>query len=120
VIELIETRAEYYASVCPMMFFYGLPGVLGRMVAEADLAVTHDEAIDEHMAFPSLEEAVDAAILGGPLAGLYSNRLHPEQQRDVRRLLTEHVSGIAQTRGGEILLPAEARIVVAQKHTSAR
>ncbi|MDQ1492403.1 MAG: hypothetical protein QOJ23_4917, partial [Actinomycetota bacterium] len=31
VIELIESRAEYYASVCPMMFFFGLPGVLGRM-----------------------------------------------------------------------------------------
>jgi ubiquinone/menaquinone biosynthesis C-methylase UbiE len=115
VIELIETRAGYYASVCPMMFFYGLPGVLGRMVAEADLAVTHDEALEEHMAFPSIEEAVDAAILGGPLAGLFNNRLNPQHQDDVRRLLTEHVSGLAETRGGEILLPAEARIVVAQK-----
>lgn len=37
VIELIESRAEYYSAVCPMMFFYGLPGVLARMFAEAGL-----------------------------------------------------------------------------------
>ena len=118
-IELIETRAEYYASVCPMMFFYGLPGVLGRMVAEADLAVTYDEIIDERMAFPSIDEAVNTAILGGPLAGLYTNRLGDEQQRDVRHLLTEHLSGLAETSGNEVLLPAEVRIVVAEKNTSA-
>ena len=85
VIELIETRAEYYASVCPMMFFYGLPGVLGRMVSEAKLTVTHDETIDERMAFPSIDEAVRTGILGGALAGLYSNRLDDQQQRDVRQ-----------------------------------
>lgn len=118
VIELIETRAEYYASVCPMMFFYGLPGVLGRMVAEAGLSVTNDEIIDERMAFPSIDEAVQSAILGGPLAGLYANRLDDEQQRDVRRLLTDHVSGLAETSGGDVLLPAEIRIVVAEKNPS--
>jgi hypothetical protein len=62
VIEMIESRAEHYASVCPMMFFYGLPGVLGRMVAEVDLTVTYDDAIDEHMAFPSIDDAVNAAV----------------------------------------------------------
>ena len=117
VIELIETRAEYYVSVCPMMFFYGLPGVLGRMVAEADLAVTYDEAIDERMAFPSIDAAVDAAVLGGPLAGLYASRLNAEQQAEVRQLLTEHLSGLAETSGGEVLLPAQVRIVVAEKST---
>jgi ubiquinone/menaquinone biosynthesis C-methylase UbiE len=116
VIELIETRAEYYASVCPMMFFYGLPGVLGRMVAEADLTVTCDELIDERMAFPSVDEAVNTAILGGPLAGLYANRLDVERQQEVRQLLTDHVSGLAETSGGEVLLPAEIRIVVAEKN----
>jgi len=115
VIELIETRAEYYASVCPMMFFYGLPGVLGRMVGEVDLAVTHDVATDERMAFPSIDDAVDAAILGGPLAGLYANRLGPQPQGEVRRLLTEHLTGLAEPRDGEIVLPAEVRIVVAEK-----
>jgi ubiquinone/menaquinone biosynthesis C-methylase UbiE len=118
VIELIETRAEYYASVCPMMFFYGLPGVLGRMVSEANLAVTYDETIDEQMAFPSIDEAVDTGIFGAPLAGLYANRLDDQQQRDVRQLLTEHLSGLAETSGGEVLLPAEIRIVVAEKNTS--
>jgi ubiquinone/menaquinone biosynthesis C-methylase UbiE len=118
VIEMIETRAEYYASVCPMMFFYGLPGVLGRMVAEADLCVTYDEAIDERMAFPSIDDAVDAAVLGGPLAGLYANRLNVEQQGEVRQLLTQHLSALAETGGGEVLFPAEVRIVVAEKRAA--
>ncbi len=115
VIELIESRAEYYASVCPMMFFYGLPGVLSRMVAEAGLTVIHDEAVDERMAFPSLDDAVDAGILGGPLAGLYANRLDAGQQREVREQLTEHIAGLAETGAEGVLLPAEIRIVVAGK-----
>ncbi len=114
-IELIETRAEYYASVCPMMFFYGLPGVLGRMVNEAKLTVTYDETIEERMAFPSVDEAVRSGILGGPLAGLYTNRVDDQQQRDIRQLLKEHLSGVAETSGGDVLLPAEVRIVVAEK-----
>jgi ubiquinone/menaquinone biosynthesis C-methylase UbiE len=116
VIELIETRAEYYASVCPMMFFYGLPGVLGRMVGEAGLTVIHDDAIAERMAFPSIDDAVNAGILGGPLAGLYTNRLDADQQGEVRRLFTDHLSGLAEQRADEVLLPAEIRIVVAEKN----
>jgi ubiquinone/menaquinone biosynthesis C-methylase UbiE len=115
VIELIESSAEYYASVCPMMFFYGLPGVLVRMAAEVDLTVVHDQAIDGRMTFPSIQEAVKAAILGGPLAGLYTNRLKPEQQTEVREAVTEHVSSLAETSGGEIVVPAEVRIVVGRK-----
>jgi ubiquinone/menaquinone biosynthesis C-methylase UbiE len=118
VIDLIESRAEYYASVCPMMFFYGLPGVLGRMVSEAKLAVTHDETIDERMAFPSIDEAVRTGILGSALAGLYTNRLNDQQQGDVRHLLTEHLAGLAETSGDDVLLPAEVRIVVAEKNGS--
>jgi ubiquinone/menaquinone biosynthesis C-methylase UbiE len=119
-IELIESRAEYYASVCPMMFFYGLPGVLGRMAGEAGLTVLHDEAVDERMAFPSIDDAVEAGILGGPLAGLYTNRLDGKQQREVRELLGEHIAGIAETGSGEVLLPAEIRIVVAGKSPASR
>jgi len=115
VIELIESRAEYYASICPMMFFYGLPGVLSRMVAEVGLSVVHDETFDERMTFPSVDEAVDTAIHAGPLAGLFANRLVPEQQRDVRQLLTEHISWLAEPDRADILLPAEIRVVVAQK-----
>lgn len=118
VIELIESRAEYYASVCPMMFFYGLPGVLGRMVSEAKLAVAYDETIDERMAFPSIDEAVRTGILGSALAGLYTNRLDDRQQSEVRHLLTEHLSGLAETSGDDVLLPAEIRIVVAEKDPS--
>lgn len=88
------------------------------MVAEARLVVTYDETVDERMAFPSVDEAVGTGILRGPLAGLYTNRLDDEQQRDVRHLLTEHLSGLAAPSSGEVLLPAEVRIVVAEKQTS--
>ena len=68
------------------------------------------------MAFPSVEEAVNAGILGGPLAGLYTNRLDADQQGEVRRLFTDHLSGLTEQRGDEVLLPAEIRIVVAEKN----
>jgi SAM-dependent methyltransferase len=113
VIDLIESRAEYYASVCPMMFFYGLPGVLSRMAAEAGLTVTHDEAFDERMSFPSVADAVESGIFGGALAGLFMNRLDAGQQAEVRSLLGEHLAGMAEPSGDEVRLPAEIRIVVA-------
>jgi len=114
VIELIESRADYYVSICPMMFFYGLPGVLAGMATEVGLAVVHDEALDERMAFPSIDEAVDTAIAGGPLAGLYTNRLDAGRRAEVRRLLADHLSALAEPADGHILLPAEIRIVVAE------
>ena len=88
------------------------------MVSEAKLAVTYDETIDERMAFPSIDEAVRTGILGSALAGLYTNRLEDQQQRDVRHLMTEHLSGLAETSGDDVLLPAEIRIVVAEKSPS--
>lgn len=115
VIELVESRAEYYASVCPMMFFYGLPGVLGRMATEAGLTVISDEAADERMTYPSIDEAVDAGILGGALAGLFVNRLTADKQDEVRRLFAEHLAPLAEPGGDGVLLPAEIRIVVAEK-----
>jgi hypothetical protein len=85
------------------------------VVAETGLAVTHDEAFDERMAFPSIDAAVDAGILGGALAGLFTNRLDESQQAEVRRLLADHLIGLAETSGDDVLLPAEIRIVVAEK-----
>ena len=114
-VELLETRAQYYASLFPMVFSYGLPGVLGRMVSEAKLAVTYDETIDERMAFPSVDEAVRMAFLAGPLAGLYTKSVDDQQARDTRHLVREHLSGLAEASGREVFLPAEIRIVVAEK-----
>lgn len=113
VIELIESRAQYYASVCPMMFFYGLPGVLSRMVGETGLTVLHDEVVDARMRFPSVEAAAEAAILGGPLAGLYVNRLDPAHQEEVRSAMLAHVAAVAVEEGGGLSAPAETAVVVA-------
>jgi ubiquinone/menaquinone biosynthesis C-methylase UbiE len=115
VIELIESRAAYYAAVCPMMFFYGLPGVLPRMAAEVGLEVLHDELIGDPMPFASVDDAVDTAILGGPLAGLFANRLSAEQQAEVRAAMTDHVTSTSRIEGGVLLAPAEVAIVVAAR-----
>ena len=84
-IELIETRAEYYSGVCPMIFFYGLPGVLARMLADAGLEVEREETLAESMRFGSVEEAVEATTIGGPLQGLFVHRLSDEARDEVRR-----------------------------------
>jgi hypothetical protein len=81
VIELIESRAQYYASVCPMMFFYGLPGVLSRMVGETGLTVLHDEVVDARMRFPSVE----AAAGGHPRWPTGGAVRQPARPRRIRR-----------------------------------
>jgi ubiquinone/menaquinone biosynthesis C-methylase UbiE len=115
VIDLIESRAQYYASVCPMLFFYGLPGVLSRMVAEAGLTVLHDETVDGRMRFPSVEVAAEAAIFGAPLSGLYVNRLDSGQQQEVREAMLAHVATVALEDGDALSAPAEAAVVVAER-----
>ena len=116
VIELIETRAEYFSAVCPMMFFYGLPGVLPRMIDEAGMDLVETVTLDSRMSFDEPADAVEAAIHGGPLAGLYRNRLGPEAQAEVREGMRAHVDRVA-TPGpdGGITLPAEVVLAVAER-----
>jgi ubiquinone/menaquinone biosynthesis C-methylase UbiE len=116
VIELIETRAEYFASVCPLMFFYGLPGVMPRMIAEAGLELVEAVSLEATMTFDRIDDAVDSAIYGAPLAGLYRNRLTPEAQAEVRAALHAHVEALATADAhGGITLPAEVALVVARR-----
>src|SRR5215207_6531753 len=96
VIELIETRAAYFSAVCPMMFFFGLPGVLPRMIGEAGMVPGGTIAIPGRMRFADAAEAVEAAVLGGPLAGLFVNRLDDEARAEVRDALTAHVESLAE------------------------
>jgi ubiquinone/menaquinone biosynthesis C-methylase UbiE len=108
VIELVETRAEYFSSVCPMMFFYGLPGVLTRMISEAGMEAVAEATIDGRMHFDDAEAAVETAIQGGPLAGLFSNRLDADDRTEVRERLRDHVESRAEpVEGGGISLPAQ-------------
>ena len=107
VIELIETRAQYFSAVCPMMFFFGLPGVLPRMIAEAGMEPGATTAIPGRMRFADVSEAVEAAVLGGPLAGLFVNRLDAGAQAEVRQALATHVESLAEPDGAGISLPAE-------------
>lgn len=115
VIELIESRAEYFSAVCPMMFFYGLPGVMPRMVDEAGLDLVEQETMQTTMSFPGVDEAVETAIQGGPLAGLFRNRLDATAQSEVREALHAHVEGLASGDGDGIRLPAEASLTVAAR-----
>lgn len=120
VIEMIEARAEYFSAVCPMMFFYGLPGVMPRMIGEAGLEMVAHEIVSGSMSFAGVAEAVDTAIHGGPLAGLFSNRLGEAAREEVRTGLHAHVEDVAQPGGdGGITLPAEVVLVVAARPAGA-
>ncbi len=107
VIQLIETRAGYFSAICPMMFFYGLPGVLPRMIGEAGMEAGGTISIPGRMRFGDADEAVEAAVHGGPLAGLFRNRLDDEAQAEVREALTAHVESLAEPDAAGISLPAE-------------
>ena len=115
VIALIETRAKYFSAVCPMMFFYGLPGVMPRMLDEAGLELVELVTLDATMSFPNVTDAVDTAIQGGPLAGLYRNRLTPQAQEEVREALSEHVEAVATPGPDGITVPAEVVLTVASR-----
>lgn len=118
IIELIESRAEYYSSVCPLMFFYGLPGVLPRMLGEAGLETVVTRTIDGRLRYPTVEEAVEAAIVAGPLWGLFSNRLDAARQAEVREAFTAHVESVAETGPDGIVLPGEVAVVVGERPES--
>ena len=118
VIEMIETRARYFSAVCPMMFFYGLPGVMPRMIDEAGLDLMEHATLAAEMSFPGIDDAVEAAIQGAPLAGLFNNRLDADAQDEVREEMRAHVEAIARPETGGIRLPAEAVITVAGRSTT--
>lgn len=116
VIEMIETRAEYFSAVCPMMFFYGLPGVMPRMIGEADLELDESVTLEGSMSFGDVDDAVEAAIHGGPLAGLYRNRLGERSRAEVRERFRAHVESLAEPdEGGGVTLPAEVVLTVAAR-----
>jgi ubiquinone/menaquinone biosynthesis C-methylase UbiE len=118
VIESVESRAAYYSAICPMVFFYGLPSVLPRMVGEAGLEVLHEEIDDPGMRVASVEDAVEVAILGGPLAGLFAHRLDAERQAEVRAEMLAHIASVASADGDGVRLPSQVAIVVARKPTA--
>ena len=115
VIDIIESRAKYYSSVCPMMFFYGLPGVLPRMLEQMGMQVDETADLGTPMRYPNVDEAVRAAILAGPLAGIFQQRLDEAVQREVWDLVTEHVTQVASADGDEVTLPGEVIAVTAHK-----
>ena len=114
-IDMVESRAAYFSGVCPMMFFYGLPGVLARTVEEAGLSVLDEQVTREPMRFSDVGQAVDAATIGGPLNGLFANRLDDAAREEVRSELTAHLAPLAAAADGGVDLPAEVAIMVAGK-----
>jgi ubiquinone/menaquinone biosynthesis C-methylase UbiE len=115
VIDIIESRAAYYSSVCPMMFYYGLPGVLSRMLEQMDLTVTASATLESPMHYPDVNEAVSAAVLAGPLAGLFQNRLDENAKADAWQEMTDRVAATATAAPMGITLPASVLAIVARK-----
>jgi len=96
---------------------FGLPGVLARMRGESGLRTVAEEVSDAPMRFPSVEVAVEAALLAGPLSGLYANRLDAAAQSEVRELLTVHVRGAATPEADGVGVASQVLAVVAEKPT---
>ncbi len=115
VIEIIESRAAYYSSVCPMMFFYGLPGVLPRMIEQMGLTVDTTATFDAPMQYRDVEEAVSAAVLATPLTGLFQNRFDDDTKAAAWQDMADRVTASATHSAGGISLPAEVLAVVARK-----
>lgn len=79
------------------------------------------ETITGVMRYASPDEAVEAAVHGGPLAGLYENRLSADAQVEVRDALAAHVRDLAQPDPAGISLPAEVLVAVAARpHVGSR
>ncbi len=115
VIDIIESRASYYSSVCPMMFFYGMPGVLARMVEQMGLEVEGTTTVTTPMVFADVDEAVRAAILAGPLAGLFTNRLDEAAQTEAWAEMERHVASVAEPVTDGIALPSETSVLLARR-----
>ena len=115
VIDIVESRAGYYSSVCPMMFFYGLPGVLARMLDQAGLEVETSVTLDAPMRYADVQEAVSGAILAGPLAGLFQNRLDDAARASAWDEMTGRVVEVVSDDGDGIALPAEVLAVVSRR-----
>jgi ubiquinone/menaquinone biosynthesis C-methylase UbiE len=115
VIDIVESRAAYYSSVCPMMFYYGLPGVLSRMLEQMELTIQETAVLESPMHYLDVNEAVSAAILAGPLAGLFQNRLDEDAKADAWREMTDHVTTAATSVADGITLPASVLAIVARK-----
>jgi ubiquinone/menaquinone biosynthesis C-methylase UbiE len=116
IIESIESRAAYFSAICPMMFFYGLSGVLARMLEEVGLVVREDMLItDAPMRYSSAAEATEAAVLGMPLAGLFHHRLDDAGRAEVRAELAAHCAQVGDADGDGLSLPAEVRVLVAER-----
>jgi hypothetical protein len=64
------------------------------------------------MRFSTAAEALDAAILGGPLAGLFVNRLSLEQQAEVCEALQRHVERVGKPGPDGWAVPAQVTIAV--------
>lgn len=115
VIELIESRARHFSAVCPMMFFYGPPGVMPRMVDGAGLDPIEQVTLETTMAFAGFDDALDTAIHRGPLAGPYRHRLDADAQAEVLEAMRSHLEGMAVRDADGIRLPAEASLTVAAR-----
>jgi hypothetical protein len=97
------------------MFFYGLPGVLPRMLDQVGLEVETASTMDTPMLYADVQEAVSGAILAGPLAGLFQNRLDDAAKASAWEEMTGRVAEVASGDGEGITVPSEVLAVVSRR-----
>jgi ubiquinone/menaquinone biosynthesis C-methylase UbiE len=67
---IVDRRVE--SDVCPMFFQLGTGENLGRTMTDAGFANVETERLTSVLEYPSAEQAIGAAFVGGPVAMAYS------------------------------------------------
>ena len=84
-------EAEVESDVCPLFFQLGQRDRLARLCAEAGLEAIEQHRITTTLDYVDVEEACDAAFVGGPVALAWS-RFGTEVRARVRRRYAEAIS----------------------------
>jgi ubiquinone/menaquinone biosynthesis C-methylase UbiE len=103
--------AEVRSDVCPLFFQLGHKDALAWLCADEQLESVELHRVPATLRYADVDEACDAAFLGGPVALAWS-RFDEETRRRVRARYTESIAPYQRARGYEI--PGEFVVAVAR------
>lgn len=107
---IVDRRVQ--SDVCPMFFFLGAPGAIEATLENAGFVDVRVTRLRVDLAYRDEDEAIRAALLGGPVA-LPFGRFGDDERRDVER---EYLESISEFRDGEgFLVPGEFIIATAAR-----
>jgi len=105
-------EAEVASEVCPLFFQLGNADTLVRLCAEAGLEKAEEHRITTTLNYADVEEACDAAFVGGPVALAWS-RFDAEVRARVRSRYADAISPWREGRGYRV--PGEFVVASARR-----